>query len=97
MGRRIYGARGEGNIDLLVKGLDLAGKQLLDIGCGQGRPACILAEKYDAHVTGTDLEAHLVKRSTARAEKMCLSEQTEFIQVKPGPLIFPDNSTTLLD
>lgn len=83
---------GEGNVDLLVKGLDLAGKQLLDIGCGQGRPACILAEKYGAHVTGIDLEAHLIKLSTARAVKMGLSEQTEFIQVKPGPLAFADNS-----
>tara|TARA_B110000902_G_scaffold11080_1_gene13314 strand:+ start:5155 stop:5925 length:771 start_codon:yes stop_codon:yes gene_type:complete len=83
---------GEGNVDLLVKGLDLAGKKVLDIGCGQGRPACILAQKYGAHVTGTDLEAHLIKRSIARAEKMSLSQQIEFIQVKPGPLTFPDNS-----
>ena len=83
---------GEGNVELLVQGLDIEGKQLLDIGCGQGRPACILAKKYGAQVTGTDLEAHLVKRSIARADKMGLSEKTEFIQVKPGPLTFPDNS-----
>ena len=83
---------GEGNIDLLVGDLNLTGKRVLDIGCGQGRPACILAEKYGATVVGTDLEAHLVKRSIARAEKMGLSELTEFLQVKPGPLTFPDNS-----
>ena len=87
---------GEGNIDLLVKGLELAGKQVLDIGCGQGRPACILAGKYGAHVTGTDLEAHLVQRSTLRAEKMGLGGQTRFIHVKPGPLEFPDNSFDLV-
>jgi hypothetical protein len=29
---------GEGNIDNLVSGLDLKGKQVLDIGYGQGRP-----------------------------------------------------------
>jgi phosphoethanolamine N-methyltransferase len=54
---------GEGNIDNLVKGLYLQNKRVLDIGCGQGRPACILAQKYGAHVVGTDLEEHLIERS----------------------------------
>ncbi len=51
---------GEGNVDNLVEGLNLKGKKVLDIGCGLGRPACILAEKYGALVTGTDLEGILL-------------------------------------
>jgi ubiquinone/menaquinone biosynthesis C-methylase UbiE len=83
---------GEGNVDLMVKDIPLQGKRVLDIGCGQGRPACILAEKHGAYVVGTDLEQHLIKRSTARAEQAGLSQQTEFIAVTPGPLPFADNS-----
>ena len=83
---------GEGNVDNLVEGFELRGKRLLDIGCGQGRPACILAKKYGAYVVGTDLEGHLVDRSRQRAEKMELSAQTEFHTVIAGPLDFADAS-----
>lgn len=83
---------GEGNVDKLVEGLDLQGKRVLDIGCGLGRPACILAEKYGAFVVGIDLEDHLVDRSKQRAMEMGLEERTEFMAVKPGPLGFADGS-----
>jgi ubiquinone/menaquinone biosynthesis C-methylase UbiE len=85
---------GEGNVDNLVSGLDLQGKWVLDIGCGQGRPACILAEKYGAHVIGIDLEAHLIERSKRRAKKLGLDTKTQFYQVEQGPLLF---STGLFD
>jgi len=83
---------GEGNVDKLVEGLDLRNKHVLDIGCGLGRPACILAEKYGAYVVGTDLESHLVERSRQRAAKLGLGQQTQFIVVEPGPLDFADDS-----
>jgi len=83
---------GEGNVDKLVEGLDLQGKRVLDIGCGLGRPACILAEKYGAFVVGTDLESHLIDRSKQRAQEMGLAKRTEFMTVKPGPLDFADGS-----
>jgi len=83
---------GEGNIDNLVNGLDIFGKRVLDIGCGQGMPACILADKYGAYVVGTDLENHLVEISKRRAQKMGVSDRTEFQQVKPGPMNFKDDS-----
>jgi len=83
---------GEGNIDNIVEGFDLRGKKILDIGCGQGRPACYLAEKYGAYVVGTDLEKALIDRSKQRAKEMFLSDQTSFKLVKPGPLNFADES-----
>jgi len=87
---------GEGHVDNLVEGLELQGKQVLDIGCGLGRPACILAKKYGAYVVGTDLESHLINRSKQRALEMGLANQTEFIVVKPGPLDFADGSFDVL-
>ncbi|MCP3673692.1 MAG: methyltransferase domain-containing protein, partial [Gammaproteobacteria bacterium] len=83
---------GEGNIDNLVEGFDLRGKKILDIGCGQGRPACYLAKQYGAFVVGTDLEKNLIQRSQLRAKEADLSEQTDFQLVKPGPLNFADES-----
>jgi phosphoethanolamine N-methyltransferase len=83
---------GEGHVDNMVAGLDLQGRQVLDIGCGQGRPACIVAAKYGAEVTGTDLEAHLVERAANRAAQEGLSVRTRFVVVEPGPLGFDDDS-----
>jgi ubiquinone/menaquinone biosynthesis C-methylase UbiE len=87
---------GEGNVHNMVRGIELKGKCVLDIGCGQGRPACIVAEEYGAYVVGTDLEEHLVQRSIKRARQTGLSEQTEFHRVQPGPLQFEDNSFDLV-
>jgi len=87
---------GEGNVDKLVEGLELQGKNVLDIGCGLGRPACILAEKYGAYVVGIDLESHLVERSRQRAKQLGLSGQTKFRVVEPGPLDFADGSFDII-
>lgn len=83
---------GEGNVAKLVEGLDLRGKRVLDIGCGLGGPAFLLAGKYGAHVVGTDIDPRLVEHAKRRAGELGLDGQTEFIPVKPGPLTFPDAS-----
>ena len=77
-------------VDKLVKGLDLTGKRVLDIGCGIGGPAFTLARKYGAHVTGIDLEPQLIARATERAAELGLATQTEFKTVTLGPFPFPD-------
>ncbi len=87
---------GEGNVDNLVSGMDLRGRRVLDIGCGQGLPACILATRYGARVIGTDLEAHLVQRARERAQSLGLSEQVNFVLVSPGPLSFADASFDMI-
>ncbi len=87
---------GEGNVEQMVSGLDLRGRKVLDIGCGQGLPACILARKHGATVVGTDLEAHLVQRAQLWAEQEGLQEQLSFRQVAPGPLSFDDESFDLI-
>ena len=54
---------GEGNVANLIEDLDVRGARILDIGCGIGGPACLLAEKYGARVVGCDLQANLLRRS----------------------------------
>lgn len=83
---------GAGNVDNLVGGIDLHGRRVLDIGCGQGLPACILASRYNASVIGTDLEAHLIMRAQARSHSCGLAERVGFVLVEPGPLSFADAS-----
>jgi phosphoethanolamine N-methyltransferase len=83
---------GEGHVDKQVAGLALDGRRVLDIGCGQGRPACYLAARYGARVVGTDLEGHLVERSRERARREGLDDRVSFLQVQPGPLCFDDDS-----
>lgn len=91
-GRDFMAPGGEGNVDKLVKGLDLTGKRVLDIGCGIGGPAFVLARKYGAHVTGIDLEPQLIERATRRATELGLSDQIDFRAVALGPLPFPDKT-----
>ena len=76
----------------MVDGMDLEGKRVLDIGCGIGGPAFVLAKKYGAKVVGVDIEPQLIEDATARAEKLGLSDSCEFVKVEAGPLIFDDNS-----
>lgn len=95
-GRDFMAPGGEGNVDRLVKGLDLSGKRVLDIGCGIGGPAFVLARKYGARVTGIDLEPQLIERARRRAVELGISGQTEFQTVTLGPLAFPDQSFDLV-
>ena len=87
---------GEGNVDLLVGNLDIRGKKVLDVGSGLGGPAFVLAGKYGAHVTGTDLELHLIARANSRARELGLDDQVEFRQVEAGPLDFTDSTFDLV-
>ncbi len=90
-GRDYMAPGGEGNVDKMVASLDLRGRRVLDLGCGLGGPAFVVAKKYGAFVTGTDLEPKLIQRATARAVELGLSEQTFFLTVQAGPMDFPDN------
>ena len=87
---------GEGHVAKMVEGIELEGRSVLDIGCGLGGPACILAGAYGAHVVGTDLEAPLIERARQRAASQGLGDRARFEVVKPGPLGFEDDSFDLV-
>jgi len=83
---------GEGNIARLVEGLAIRDRRILDIGCGIGGPAFVLASKYGAHVVGTDIESQLIEQARLRAERLGIDSICEFVAVDPGPMTFPDGS-----
>ena len=95
-GRGFMAPGGEGNVTKMVDGLDLEGRRVLDIGCGLGGPACLLAAKHGAYVVGTDLEAPLVARAKALAIESGVEDRTDFRVVNVGPLELEDESFDLV-
>ncbi|WP_127112587.1 methyltransferase domain-containing protein [Shimia sediminis] len=78
---------------LVVEGLDLSGKTVLDIGCGSGAIAVLLAEKLGAaRVVGIDVEEPVCAAARNRAEQKGLSDRIEIRLVEPGPLPFDNES-----
>jgi phosphoethanolamine N-methyltransferase len=80
----------------IVCGIELAGKRILDIGCGTGGPAITLSRVTGALVTGIDIEAQLVARASRLAEKLGISGRVRFQAVEIGRLPFEDQSFDLV-
>jgi phosphoethanolamine N-methyltransferase len=84
---------GPDEIRMIVEGVDLAGKAVLDLGCGTGGVTRFLAETYrPAHVVGVDIDPGLIARASKRAADAGLSNTLTFRTVRLGRLPFPDAS-----
>lgn len=84
---------GPEEVDRVVEGLDLAGRTVLDVGCGVGGIALHLVRRHGAgHVTGFDVERPVIEHARRNAEAAGLSDRTSFVEAPPGPLPFDDAS-----
>src|SRR5882724_400123 len=84
---------GPDEIRAIVDGVDLAGKAVLDLGCGTGGVTTFLAETYGpASIVGIDIDRGLIERARKRAAKAGLGGSVTFRTVMPGPLPFADAS-----
>ena len=54
-------------IEILVREGDLRGRSVLDVGCGTGRVAAALAERYGATVSGLDPSPEMLDIARERA------------------------------
>jgi phosphoethanolamine N-methyltransferase len=81
---------GEAAVDAIVAGLDLQDRLVLDIGCGLGGCALVLARKYGAQVIGLDVEAPLIEEGQERVAGAGLSDRVDLRLTTPGPLPLPD-------
>jgi phosphoethanolamine N-methyltransferase len=102
---RLHAVWGEGfmspggpkEVQEIVRGLDLGGKTVLDIGFGTAGPAIVLARDLDAvRVVGIDVEEPLYRRALATVGQAGLSDRIELRLVEPGPLPFDDASFDLV-
>lgn len=89
---------GTDEIAEIVRGIDLRGMHILDIGCGIGGVDVVLLQEHGAaHVTGLDVEAPLLIRAEQIAAKNGVAAQTSFKLAQPGSsLPFPNASFDLV-
>jgi phosphoethanolamine N-methyltransferase len=87
---------GSGNVARMVGGLDLRERLVVDVGCGLGGPACVLAERFGARVLGLDLEPPLIERARKRAAQRGLGDRVRFEVVKPGAMPCEDATVDLV-
>lgn len=77
----------------IVRGIDLAGKTVLDVGFGTGGPAIALASEHGAaRVVGIDVEAQLRDRASQAVDAAGVAGKVELEIVEPGPWPFADGS-----
>src|ERR1700752_4096063 len=56
-------------VELLVREGDLRGRRVLDVGCGTGRLAAALADRYACKVWGVDTSAEMLAVARERAPR----------------------------
>ena len=84
---------GAEEVGLIVQGLDLRGKEILDIGSGLGGPSiCLVSQHGAGGVMGIDLEPLNVERAARYAARAGISDILSFQAVDGGSLPFDDGS-----
>lgn len=81
---------GPDEVRAIVARLDLRGRRVLDIGCGTGGPALVLAGEMGAQVVAVDVEPQVLDRGKDHAAAAGLSDRIDFRLIEPGPLPFAD-------
>lgn len=68
------------------------GQYILNIGCGTGYTACLLAKKYYVYVIASDINLKLLEHTRKRIIKEKVSNKVKVIEADAHELIFPDNT-----
>ncbi|MFK8008366.1 MAG: class I SAM-dependent methyltransferase [Saprospiraceae bacterium] len=76
----------------LAKSIDIKNTTVLDVGCGLGGPARMLADEYGCQVTGIDLSQEFIRTATNLSELVGLSSKTKFVYGNATELPFEDKS-----
>jgi phosphoethanolamine N-methyltransferase len=81
----------------VLEGIDLAGKTVLDIGCGAGGITVDLVRRHNAgQVIGIDVEREVCAAARRRVEAAGLSGRIEIREVAPGPFPLADASVDIV-
>lgn len=77
----------------ILENVELAGKAVLDFGCGSGGITLHIAQAFlPARITGYDVELPVIRQARLRAETAGVADRVSFVHAPPGDLPFPDNS-----
>lgn len=92
-GKGFLSPGGPAEVALILERTSLNNKRVLDIGCGIGGIDRLLVKKHGAaHVTGIDVEPHLLERARTDAEVEDLGECIDYKLVDKDVLEFDDQS-----
>jgi phosphoethanolamine N-methyltransferase len=84
---------GPAEVERVLDGLDIRGKDVLDIGCGSGGITLHIARRFAPKaITGFDVEEPVIREARRRAAEAGLSDRVHFVQAPPGVLPFADES-----
>ncbi|MFO1090686.1 MAG: class I SAM-dependent methyltransferase [Hyphomicrobiales bacterium] len=84
---------GPEEVTRMLDGVDIRGREVLDIGSGLGGVDLLLAGVHGAgRVIGIDVEEPLVAAARALVEANPVTDRIEFRLVEPGPLPFADQT-----
>jgi len=84
---------GADEVGRLIEDIDIAGFDVLDVGCGVGGIDRLLAGEYGAkRVLGLDVEWPLLDRAKKASKQAGLDDRLSFELVKPGPLPIKDHT-----
>src|SRR5439155_9032448 len=84
---------GPEEVALVLKGVLVEGKSVLDIGSGAGGIDILLAEKFGVgHVTGIDVEDTVIATARRKVKDKGLETRVGFAKVAAGPLPFPPST-----
>ncbi|MBC8447662.1 MAG: class I SAM-dependent methyltransferase [Chloroflexi bacterium] len=83
-----------GGQDAMHKLLDLcqlsAASRVLDVGCGAGHTACLIAGQYGSLVQGIDISEVMIGKAQERAHRLGLADKVEFRVADAFDLPFDD-------
>jgi ubiquinone/menaquinone biosynthesis C-methylase UbiE len=66
--------------------------RILDVGCGGGYTACMIAEEIGAPVVGIDISEVMVSKAQQRADRMGVADIIEFRTADAFQIPFDDNT-----
>lgn len=80
----------EATVELAQEASLRSGTRVLDVGCGIGGAARLLAALYDCKVTGVDLIPEYIRTAKLLTEKVGLEDHINFVQADALELPFKD-------
>lgn len=80
----------EATVELAQEASLRSGTKVLDVGCGIGGAARLLAALYDCKVTGVDLIPEYIRTAKQLTEKVGLADSINFVQADALALPFKD-------
>jgi len=92
-GRGYLSAGGDEEVARVLHGFELAGKRVLDLGCGLGGASVTMTRDLGAtDIVGYDIDEVVLGRAKLLVEENRVDDRVQLILGNPGPLQFADES-----